>query len=162
MSQGQLTLTFAGLTATLSTFSEGNFPRTRIETPQITLSRNGAILRDGTTYEPPHVWQIVTVVNRHLRDILEAMHGYAMSTPGSVLVDDEIRLFSESSPRTRAIVPSTSEVTQGLAVQYYSRFNAEFQGAFEISQNSSAAPESSDVLAYIATFQLRETTKVAA
>ncbi|MBW4484881.1 MAG: hypothetical protein KME14_20290 [Tildeniella torsiva UHER 1998/13D] len=150
-----LTLTAYSFTATLSRFGSGNFPRERIETADLTRTAYGSMNRRGTSYEPPHLWQVTAVVDLATAEILQSMHDLYQLTPGSVVVDDLIRPYTEPSPRTRALATSSpAAVTLGSNVRYYARFNAEFQGALTVEKLGNGWHK--------ATFQLIETTKVAA
>lgn len=150
-----LTLTAYGLTVTLSRFSSGNFPRESIETPDISRTAFGAINRRGTSYEPPHIWQVSAIVAQAAMENLDDMHRANYQAPSAVTVDDLVRLYSEASPRTRSTATgAAAPVTVGSRVRYHARFNAEFQGALTVEELGKGWHKVG--------FQMIETTKVAA
>lgn len=150
-----LTLTAYSLTATLSRFGSGNFPRERIDTADISRTAYGSINRRGTSYEAPHLWQVAAVVDLATAEILQSMHDLYQLAPDAIAVDDLIRPYTEPSPRTRALATSApAATTVGSNTRYYARFNAEFQGALAVEKLGNGWHK--------VTFQLAETTRVAA
>lgn len=150
-----LTLTAYSLSATLSRFDSGNYPRERIDTHDISRSTYGTPTRRGTSYEPPHLWQIAAIVDETTALALQSMHDLYQKSPGAVVVDDLIRPYTEASPRTRALATGApSATTVGANTRYYAQFNAEFAGALSIEKLGNGWLK--------VTFQLVETTKVAA
>ena len=150
-----LILTAYGLTATLRRFDSGNFPRDRIDTPDISRTAYGSINRRGTVYEPPHLWQVAAIVNEATALTLQSMHDLYQRSPGAIVVDDLVRSYTEPSPRSRALATGVGPVvTFGGNVRYFARFNAEFQGALSVEELGKGW--------YKVGFQLVETTRVAA
>ena len=149
-----LTLSAYSLSVSLSRFGSGNYPRERIDTNDISRTAYGTVQRRGTVYEPPHVWQVVAIVDEAAALTIQSMHDLYQLSPGAITVDDLIRPYTEPSPRTRALATGAgSPVTVGTNVRYYARFNAEFTGALAIEDLGNRW--------YKVTIGLTETTKVA-
>jgi len=148
-----ITLNFANLTLPLTRFAEGNYPRERLNPPEISRSQWGTPLRTGTAYEAPHTWQISVYLSEDEADTLEAIYGAYIAAPAAVRVWDQARKYAEPSPRTRALVPGTSETAKGEQVLYFAQFNAEFSGPVSLGKAGNWRQ---------ATFTLVETFKVAA
>jgi hypothetical protein len=149
-----LTLTAYSLTVTLSRFGSGNFPRDRIETAELSRTAYGSLNRRGTSYEPPHLWQVSAIADEATALALQSMHDLYQLSPGAIAVDDLIRPYTEASPRTRALATGApSAVAVGSNTRYYARFNAEFQGALTVEELGHGW--------YKVGCQLLETTKVA-
>jgi hypothetical protein len=150
-----LTLTAYSLTATLSRFGSGNYPRERIDTHDISRTAYGTVTRRGTSYEPPHLWQVAAIVDSATALALQSMHDLYQLSPGAITVDDLIRPYTEPAPRTRALATGAAAATTvGANVRYHARFNAEFNGALTVEELGNGW--------FKATFSLTETTKVAA
>lgn len=148
-----LTLAAYSLTATLSRFGSGNFPRERIDTHDISRSTYGTPTRRGTSYEPPHLWQIATIVDETDALALQSMHDLYQRSPGAVVVHDLIRPYTEPGPRSRALATGApAATTVGANVRYFARFNAEFAGAMTVEKLGNGW--------FKVTFQLVETTKI--
>jgi len=149
-----LTLTAYSLSATLSRFGSGNYPRERIDTHDISRTAYGTVQRRGTSYEPPHLWQVATIVDSTAALALQSMHDLYQLAPGAVVVDDLIRPYTEPSPRSRALATgAAAAVTVGANVRYYARWNAEFAGGMTVEELGNGW--------FKVSFQLVETTKVA-
>lgn len=159
-----LTLIYAGITVSLTRFSENTWPRRRIETAELSRTAYGTPTERGTAYEPPYLWQISAKVS-DLRattasfsdlDNLEAIYNRWQLLGGDIVLHDYTRDYSEPSPRTRALATGGAEVTVWGMVRYPAQFNVRFSGELGLAVQSS---QGADVLA---TFQLVETTKVLA
>jgi hypothetical protein len=149
-----LIFTAYGLSATLSRFTNGNYPRERLDPPTISRSQNGTPLRRGTSYEAPHLWQVAAIVDATTALALQSIHDLYQLSPGAIVLDDLIRPYTEPGPRSRALAtgaPAASVV--GSNVRYFARFNAEFQGALAVVEKGRW---------FEVSCQLVETTKVAA
>lgn len=159
-----LTLVYGGITVALTRFSEKNWPRRRIETPEPSTTAWGAPNERGTAYEPPHLWQVSAIINDtratagdfSQADYLDAIYNRWLIIGGDIVLHDYSRDYSEPSPRTRALATGGTAVTVGTMVRYPAQFNVRFVGELGLAIQS---PQNGDVLA---TFQLRETTKVPA
>lgn len=150
-----LTLTAYSLTVTLSRFDKGNYPRERIDTNDISRTAYGTVQRRGTIYEPPHLWQVVAIVDEATVLTLQSMHDLYQLSPGAITVDDLIRPYTEPSPRTRALATGAgSPVSVGGNVRCYARWSAEFSGGLIVEELGNGW--------FKASFGLTETTKVAA
>lgn len=150
-----LTLTAYSLTVTLFRFGSGNYPRERIETNDISRTAYGTVQRRGTVYEPPHLWQVVAIVDSPAALTLQSMHDLYQLIPAAVVVDDLIRSYTEPGPRTRALATgAASPVSVGSNVRYYARWSAEFSGGLTVEELGNGW--------FKASFGLTETTKVSA
>lgn len=150
-----LTLTAYSLSVTLSRFGSGNYPRERLETNDISRTAYGTVQRRGTAYEPPHLWQVVAIVDSTVVLALQSMYDIYQLSPGAITVDDLIRPYTEPGPRTRALATGApAATTVGSNVRYYARFNGEFSGGLTVEELGGGW--------FKASFGLTETTKVAA
>jgi hypothetical protein len=159
-----LTLTYGGLTVTLTRFSDASWPRRRIETPELSRTAYGTPVSRGTAYEPPHLWQIAAKVSDVRAsagvfsdlDNLESLFNRWQLLGGDIVLHDYTRDYSEPTPRTRAIASGGAAVTVGSMVRYPAQFNVRFSGELTLEIQSSQGSE------VLATFQLIETTKAVA
>jgi len=150
-----LTLSAYSLSVTLSRFGSGNYPRERIDTNDISRTAYGTVQRRGTVYEPPHLWQVVAIVDSTAVLTLQSMHDLYQLSPGAITIDDLIRPYTEPSPRSRALATGAgSPVSVGSNVRYFARFNAEFNGGLTVEALGNGW--------FKASFGLTETTKVTA
>ena len=157
-----LTLVYAGITVSLTRFSEASWPRRRIETPELSRTAWGTPNERGTSYEPPHLWQVSAKVSDvranpsafSQADNLEAIYNRWQLTGGDITLHDYTRDYSEPSPRTRALATGGVVVTVAGTVRYPAQFRVRFAGELGLAVQSSAGSE------ILATFQLLETTKV--
>jgi hypothetical protein len=156
-----LTLTYQGLTVALTTFDSSSWPRKRIDTPEVSRTAYGTPIERGTSYEPPHIWQISALVSDARSsptvfsdaDNLEAMFNLWQITGGDLVLHDYSRDYSEASPRTRALATGGTEVTVSSVVRYPAQFNVRFSGDLTLELQTSTGTMVK------ATFQLIETTK---
>lgn len=163
MSSG-LTLIYAPLTVSLTRFSDSTWPRRRIETPEISRTAWGTPNERGTSYEPPHLWQVsalvsdvrATVADFSVADQLEAMYNRWQVTGGDIVLHDYTRDISEAV-QTRALATGGTVRTLGTSpnqtVRYPAQFNVRFSGELTLERRTSTGSE------LLATFQLVETTK---
>ena len=157
-----LTLQYAGITVSLTRFSEASWPRRRIETPELSRTAWGTPNERGTAYEVPHLWQVSANVSDvranpsafSQADNLEAIYNRWQLTGGDIILHDYTRDYSEPSPRTRALATGGAVVTVAGTVRYPAQFRVRFAGELGLAVQSSAGSE------ILATFQLLETTKV--
>lgn len=163
-----LTLAYGTITVTLSRFAEASWPRRRIEIAEISRTAFGTPNERGTSYEPPHLWQVSALVSdfRALvtdfsdADRLEAIYNRAQLVGGDITLSDYTRDYSEPAPRTRALAAGGAAKTLGTTpnqmVRYPAVFNVRFAGELVLERQTSTG------LSVLATFQLVETTKVVA
>ena len=157
-----LTLVYAGITVSLTRFSEASWPRRRIETPELSRTAYGTPNERGTAYEAPHLWQVSakvsdvrpTAADFSQADNLEAIYNRWQTIGGDIVLHDYTRDYSEPSPRTRALATGGTVVTVAGTVRYPAQFRVRFAGELGLAVQSSAGSE------ILATFQLLETTKV--
>jgi hypothetical protein len=127
-----LRLVLSGIDVTLTRATSGNYPRER-PTPTISRTAAGAVNRRGTSYEEPHIWNAAYIVTGEQKDDLQDMHNAYVQSPGPVTIHDLIALYSEASPRTRALASGApAAVTVGGRVRYYAQFKGEFQGPLTV------------------------------
>lgn len=156
-----LVLSYAGLTVALTRFSDASWPRRRIETPELSRTAYGTPMVRGTSYEPPHLWQVAALVSDTRAtagafsdaDTLEAMYNRWLIAGGDVVLHDYTRDYSEASPRTRALAAGGTAVTVGTTVRYPAQFNAQFSGELTLERQTSTGTM------VVASFQLLETTR---
>ena len=131
----RLTLKFLGATVDLWRAARGNHPRERIEFPEVTQNQNGSVIRDGLSFSPPHLWDCSFLCTPAEAETLIILHQAWCDAPGSWVVWDTITPFSEAGPRTRAIVPATSEWTgPGGRTVYFAQFLAEPISAISVEE----------------------------
>jgi hypothetical protein len=156
-----LVLSYAGLTVALTRFSDASWPRRRIETPELSRTAYGTPMVRGTSYEPPHLWQVAALVSDTRAtagafsdaDTLEAMYNRWLIAGGDVVLHDYTRDYSEASPRTRALASGGAAVTVGTTVRYPAQFNVQFSGELTLERQTSTGTM------VVASFQLLETTR---
>ena len=159
-----LTLVYAGITVSLTRFSEASWPRRRIETPELSRTAYGTPVERGTAFEPPHLWQVSTAVSDRREtaasfsdlDNLEGIYNRWQIIGGDIILHDYSRDFSEPSPRTRALATGGVVVTVAGTVRYPAQFRVRFQGELGLTRQTSTGAS------VLATFQLLETTKILA
>ena len=163
-----LVLAYGTITVTLSRFSEASWPRRRIETAEISRTAFGTPNERGTSYEPPHLWQVSALVSdfRALTtdfsdaDKLQAIYDRFQIVGGDITLSDYTRDYSEPSPQSRTMAAGGAVRTLGTApnqmVRYPAVFNVRFSGELVLERQTSTG------LSLLATFQLVETTKVVA
>lgn len=156
-----LVLSYAGLTVALTRFSGASWPRRRIETPELSRTAYGTPIERGTSYEPPHLWQVAALVSDARdtassfsdADVLEAMYNRWLVASGDLVLHDYTRDYSEVSPRTRALATGGTAVTVGTTVRYPAQFNVRFSGELTLERQTSRGNM------VLASFQLLETTR---
>ena len=159
-----LTLVYAGITVSLTRFSEASWPRRRIETPELSRTAWGTPNERGTAYEAPHLWQVSAAVSDRREtaasfsdlDNLEGIYNRWQLTGGDIILHDYTRDYSEPSPRTRALATGGVVVTVAGTVRYPAQFRVRFQGELGLTRQTSTGAS------VLATFQLLETTKILA
>jgi hypothetical protein len=156
-----LTLTYQGLSISLTRFDGTSWPRTRIDTPELSRTAYNTPIERGTSYEPPHIWQVSALVSDARAtasdfsdmDTLEAMFNTWQIAGGDLVLHDYTRDFSEAAPQTRALATGGTVRTSGTIVRYPAQFNVRFSGDLKIDRQTSTGTMVK------ATFQLVETTK---
>ena len=144
----------------MTRFSGASWPRRRIETPEITRTAWGTPQERGTSYEPPHLWQVAALVS-DLRapgtfseaDTLEAMYSRWLVASGDLVLHDYTRDYSEAAPRTRQLAAGRTATTVGTTVRYAAQFNVRFSGELTLERQDSTGTM------VLASFQLIETTR---
>jgi hypothetical protein len=156
-----LTLTYQGLSVAFTRFDGASWPRKRIDTPEISRTAYGTPIQRGTSFEPPHLWQISALVSDVRSsptvfsdaDNLEAMFNLWQIASGDLVLHDYSRDYSELAPRTRALATGGTVATVGTVVRYPAQFNVRFSGDLTLERQTSKGTMIK------ATFQLVETTK---
>lgn len=121
-----ITLSLLPFSVTFDRFLDTDYPRTVISKSLAEFSINGTPSIGGPLYPAKHIWTIHAPCNNYQRDLIEAIADESDSLRRS-LVDCSISIYDmsatikERSPRTRALVPGTSElpVGDGSYVAYY-------------------------------------------
>lgn len=127
-----LTLSLAGISVTLEKFLSTDYPRITIESlAAVEFSALGTPAISGSQFEPKFLWNISCLVNQQQRDLLEAI-AYEFQTRRralqacDILIYDRTATLKERSPRSRALVPTTAELSLngGTHTAYYGQFYA--------------------------------------
>lgn len=154
-----LKLSISGISLEIENLTEPAFTRARVNpVPQVEYSIYGAAIGDGPFFEPKHIWAVNCLIGREEMLVLEAIYSEfdkRRRTPpytnAEVLVWDTNQEFVEMAPRTRAIVPSTPQITVASGyVSYFAQFKTWFVKPPEYEENGN----------YIgASFTIQETSK---
>lgn len=120
-------LTYGGYSLTLETFQTTTYPRTRFTPYSVEFSANGTPLRRGSSFEPKHTWAIASAeLTETQMDIADRIHGLYMLDPGTIVIDDLIQYYVDSTTtRTRALATGGAEISDTVTVKYFAKFNAE-------------------------------------
>ena len=150
-----LILTYRGLSVTIRQLTSNSWPRTRIETPEISRTAYGAATERGYFFEAPHIWAISAVLNDEGAELtdagtLDAIYDLWQQNGGDIVLDDYTRPYREESPRTRELASGGAVITVGDVINYPAKFNVRFQ-----AELSRAIKNDREV---IAEFTLIETT----
>lgn len=138
-----LTIKLAGLEVTFSDFIDNNYPRITVQPlSAVEFSALGTPATQGTYFEPKFMWQFSAYLDRHQRHLIEAI-AYEFHTRRRNLQDCDILLYdttayiTERSPRTRGIVPGTSEVliNGGTHLSYHATFFCAITDNLKFSSN---------------------------
>lgn len=131
-----IVLSIAGISVTLKETSSAEYPRQRISIAEVRHVATGSVAGTGTHYEPKFVWNLTAVTldaeQKQLLDIVYYEHDRRRRAlePCDVVVDDRSARYTELLPRTRPIVPGTSEILYPAGVPthayYFPRFTAWF------------------------------------
>ena len=135
-------LVYRGRTVELRSrrFTAFNWPRTRIETPEINRNAFGTPSERGFSFEPPHIWTVgivlrdrdsLTVEATTFSDAekLDALYSVWQIHGGDIILHDYTRYFFEEAPRTRALAAGAAELVDDGVVRYFAQFNVRFQDA---------------------------------
>jgi hypothetical protein len=109
-------------------------PRSAINGPTVDRSGAGAIIRTGTSYPSPHLWELNWIVDAATAQRCELHRDlYSQQAAFTVQIDDYISRFWEASPRSRAFAAGESAtVSEGSKIGYYAQWQAEYQDAPKI------------------------------
>lgn len=129
-----LVLTLNEISVEFVRFLDTNYPRVLAEgsSSKVEFSIFGTPAIDGPAYVSRHIWACNAIYTHEQRDLLEALFAefhYRRRNQQlcDILIYDTTATLKERSPRTRALVPDTSERAIGSShVAYY----AQFKGAF--------------------------------
>jgi hypothetical protein len=132
---GYLTITLGDLNVTMNKFVGNGHIRTRPRLAQISRTAHGTLVAPGQSFELPHFWQGVALLDA--TDILtfraiwsRAEHAKRTAGTGYQLtLDDTTRPFEEVGTRTREIVSGESETSIGTPA--VTSYHARFYGVFE-------------------------------
>lgn len=151
LTSGAFALTFG---ASGARFTNASFPREKVGGPSLSYSSYGSPIREGTFYEPKHIWNLEALLDANNLLILDRLYSaWLLSRPvPNIVLTDLTRRISEPSPRTRSLASGTVESASGAIVSYFANFNAEF------SQEPKYSKEGKFVRAQV---QLMETVKTA-
>jgi hypothetical protein len=156
-----LTLTYQGLSVSITRFDGATWPRTRIDTPELSRTAYNTPIERGTSYEPPHIWQVTALISDAREsptafspaDNLEAMFNLWQVTGGDLVLHDYTRDYSEIAPRSRALASGGVVAASAGLVRYPAQFNVRFSGDLRMERQTSTGTMVK------VTFQLIETTK---
>lgn len=128
-----LALSINGLSLTLKKFTGTDNIRSSFQPPStIEFSAYGTPAIGGIVIEPKQIWNFGSVVNSSERDVLEAILWEFQLLRRNlsnydVLISDRTSRIVERLPRTRAIVPGTTERIIGSThTAYFAQFKAVF------------------------------------
>lgn len=156
-----LTLSLAGISVTLNKFVSNEYPRILIQQlSSVEYSAYGSVALQGSHFEPKYMWSFQALCDKEQRLLLEAI-AFEFQTRRRALEDSDILLYDttapivERLPRTRVIVPNTTEtvINGGTHVAYLAAFRCAITDGPKPSQNGRL-----DVLQLV----LVETIKVSA
>lgn len=125
-----LTLSLADLEVTFSDFVDNNYPRITVQQlSAVEFSALGTPAIQGTYFEPKFMWQFQAYCDRQQRQLIEAIafefHTRRRNLQDcDILVLDTTAFVTERSPRSRGIVPGTSEIliNSGTYLSYHAQF----------------------------------------
>lgn len=129
-----ITLSLADLSVSFrgKTFTNDAFPRAKVTSEASTRSTYGSFVGYGKAYLDPFIWAFTALITEADRDVLESIHTEFSLLRRTfqtcdLLIADTTSRVTERSPRTRAIVPGTSEVVISASktayfAQYYAWF----------------------------------------
>lgn len=127
-----LTLSISGLSVNLEKFTNDELPRSRVSAPATEYSAAGNSVGFGPAFESKFVWAGTVVLSATDAATLQLIYDEAeyqrlQGSDNSVLVNDLTQQYQERAPRSRAIVPATSETAIAPNwVRYYAQFRARF------------------------------------
>lgn len=111
-------------------------PRTRVEISSISYTASGVAVGNGTYYEPRHIWNVSALCQDEQRDLLLLLYAEhdqrrrILASDPDVLIEDGTLLYGERYPRTRAIVPSTTETLIPALTPTHCLYFAQFKAWF--------------------------------
>jgi hypothetical protein len=129
-----LVLTLNEISVEFVRFLDTNYPRVLAEgsSSKVEFSIFGTPAIDGPAYISRHIWACNAIYTHEQRDLLEALFAefhYRRRNQQlcDILIYDTTATLKERSPRTRALVPDTSERAIGSShVAYYAQFKGVF------------------------------------
>jgi hypothetical protein len=139
LTRGSLSLTLGN--PFLSPFTEGNFPRTRIDVPAFTRSFAGAVVADAVPYESPHTWGVGCKLRHSDAATLRRIYSLWLNTRpfGYITLDDNTERIYEAGAlagdRTRALAAGASVAIDASGLSYFARFNVLFVDPPEFAQD---------------------------
>lgn len=158
-----LSLSYSGITVALTDFTDRNWPRKRLDPPEISRTAYGTPVERGFSFEAPHIWQVSAYLSDQVAagqtfspaDNLIAMNDLWQQVGGDIVLSDYTRHFSEvgtvTGDRTRGLAVGGAVVTSGGVIRYPATFKVRFAGDMSLS--------SPNLTELVASFQLVETTK---
>lgn len=128
-----IALSINGLSLTLNKFTGTDNIRSSFQPPStIEFSAYGTPAIGGVVIEPKQIWSLGSVVNQTERDTLEAILAEFQLLRRNlgnydVLIGDRTSRIVERLPRSRAIVPGTTErIIGNTHTAYFAQFKAVF------------------------------------
>ncbi|MBD1995153.1 hypothetical protein H6G00_00735 [Leptolyngbya sp. FACHB-541] len=108
-------------------FVEGTYPREYMESPGVSFSAYGTAAGDGASYEYTHIWNLALLCEPDVADQISRMYSaFLLGGKSKIRLVDEVDLYHEPTPRTRAIAPGTEENISGGMTSYFAQFDAWF------------------------------------
>jgi hypothetical protein len=127
---GTITLSLGSISLTLGIpdrpFVEGTYPRERIEAQGVSFSAYGTPATDGTSYESPHLWNLVVLLEPQDAQTLARIDAKSRAQKLDITIVDRTDEYWELSPRTRATAPDDTEILDDGMVGYYAQFKGRF------------------------------------
>lgn len=161
--KGGLYISIGSLFVEFTRFIGRDLPRTDPTTNDVQYNASGTTIITSTFYEPPKLWNVRAVCNQEEYELLtciwaEHLRRKINRDASDILIVDRTQLFTENTPRTRAIAPSTSEILRPTGTPTHVLYYAQFAGAMPVEPRYQEA----NAIEWIVEFQLQETRKLPA
>lgn len=130
-----ITLSISGFSLDLKVSTSLEYPRVRPTIASLNRVATGAVVGSGTHFEPPFVWNmsvLLTNEEKSTLDIIYAEHDRLRRAIQAcdVLIYDTSELYTQLMPRSRPIVPGTTETQLPIGSPTHTQYYAQFQAWF--------------------------------
>lgn len=123
-----LTIKLADLSVTFDSFVNSEYPRVTVQPASVEYSALGTPALSARYYENKHLWSVNAICDRHQRETLELILWESEDRRrkllnADILIYDTTAAIRELAPRSRGLVPNTTEtIINGRYVAYYAQF----------------------------------------